>query len=39
MVMRLEAHALQAAAEELQAAGPEQPRPLAVTLMASYLAL
>jgi hypothetical protein len=38
-VLRLEAHALQAAVEELQAAAPEHPGALAATLMASYLAL
>jgi len=38
-VLRLEAHALQAAVEELQAAAPEHPGVLAATLMASYLAL
>jgi hypothetical protein len=38
-VPRLEAHALQAAVEELQAAAPEHAAELAATLMASYLAL
>lgn len=37
--VRLEAHALQAAVEELQAAAREQPGVLVATLMASYLAL